>query len=439
MNYPSWLEINLDHLDANLALLRQVLHRPGVAKAALCGVVKADAYGLGAVPIAKRLQAGGVDMLTVYSLPQASELIHHGLTLPILILMPIHQIPDDHKLAAAASSGQLHWTIHAPDQLDQFQRIGRSLNTKLPVHLYLDTGMSRGGLTAQQTTDALAQVSSLSHVRLAGLYSHFATAGSDPDFTAVQAERFDEVITDNRSQLPADTLIHLANTAGTLHAAGYHRSMVRVGLGLYGYPPHPITQLEVSAPSSRLRPVLRWLSRIVHLRWVPRGTGVSYGHTYRLEQDSLLGLVPVGHGDGYPVALSNRAMVRVLTPNRQAPVFAPVVGQVSMDQIVINLTAAPGKQAVPGDSASRLIPCPSPSLDQLVAKTVRVGSVVELISDHPASPCALPRLAQQSGSSCYELLCRLSPRLPRCHISTATQTADQPMTSSSGLGYAHQR
>jgi alanine racemase len=157
-----------------------------------------------------------------------------------------------------------------------------------------------------------------------------------------------------------------------------------VGLGLYGYGD------EGTPSASKLQPVVRWLSRVVHVQEHAAGTPVGYNSTHKLTRDSLLGLVPAGYADGYDRSLGNQSVVGLPECSADGkPVHAPVLGRVNMDQIVIDLTDAPAG----------------------------CGTLVELVSDNPASPCAMPRLAELAKTNTYELLCRLSPRLPRRYVS----------------------
>lgn len=414
MNPTSWLEINLARLDANVAAFRAT-----IGAALLCGTVKADAYGLGMAPIAQRLAArhasGGVDMLAVFSPAQAQELAALRLACPILLLMPMSELARNSPLYHAAATGQLHLTIHDRRQLLALDHAGRMLGFRFRVHLHADTGMSRLGLSAAQLQTIIAELPGLRHIQLVGICTHLASAESDDLFTSQQVAQLDRLLEQHRGQLPADLIIHLANTAATLRDRRHHRDMVRVGLGLYGYGAEAgqgerakgqadieRSHSEPSACPSALGPrpilpIVRWLSRLVHVQPYPKGAPVGYNTTHRLTRDSILGVVPVGYADGYPRALSNRSVVRLPECAGGKPAYAPVLGRVNMDQIVIDLTDTPGIPAI----ASGINPAP----------------LVEIISDDPAQPHALHRLAALADSNAYEMLCRLSPRLPRKYVS----------------------
>jgi len=420
MNPTSWIDINLGKLDANVAAFRAMA--PG---ALLCGAVKADAYGLGVVPIAQRLsprrapgkgskETLGVDMLAVYSPAQAEQLVALGLNCPLLMLMRVDSLTRADPLYRAATTGRLHLTVHDREQLAALEHAARLLGSKVSVHLYVDTGMSRSGLSAEQFIATVKDLPNLKHVTLAGVYTHLASADSDEAFTDEQATKLEKLVEQHRGQLPKELVVHVANTHATLRNKKYHRDMVRVGLGLYGYGAEAMAdegrraksegrQEHGGAPSpsiaprtsplalqpSPILPIVRWRSRIIHVQDYPKGTPVGYGSTHTLTRDSVLGIIPVGYADGYPRHLSNAGVVSMpeITVDSKL-LHAKVVGRVNMDQIIVDLTDAPAS----------------------------VGTLVELISDDPASPCALHKLAALAGTNEYEMLCRLSARVPRKYV-----------------------
>lgn len=405
MRPTSWLEINLSRLAENVSLVRQMIG----TSVRLCGVVKANAYGLGATRVAQRLASLGVDMLAVYSADQAEELVCSGVRVPILLLEPQREMARTSDLYRPAVAGHLHFTIHDPQQLDQVDRIGRQLGCRIPVHLYMDTGMSRSGLNAAQMATVLDRLAALTRTRLAGVYTHLATAESDAELAEAQMDLFEQFLDAHQARIGVGIVTHAANTFAMLRGGRYHHDMVRVGLGLLGYGVEMLKAGPILPASGKLRPLVRWLSRINHIQRYTKGSAVGYGSTRRLSTDSLLAVVPVGYGDGYPLALGNRAVVRVWDHDEQTAVTAPVVGRVSMDQIVIDLTDSVGAPITPTATTGW-----------------GIGNIVELVSDAPDSPCALPRLARLADSSPYEMLCRLSPNLPRRYL---TPTAAYPAGS----------
>ena len=394
MQSSNWLEIDLRCLDANVASFRAVLAGGDPAASAatprLCAVVKADAYGTGAVPVAQRLVALGVDVLAVYNPEQGRQLVEHGIDTTMLVMGPLVELDRDDPLWSVAVAGRWHVAIHSGEELASADAFGRKLGGRLPIHLHLDTGMSRGGVGADDLGALLRRVRSLDHVKLSGLWSHMASSDDDYAFTEQQCRVFDEAVAASRELLPDDVTVHIANTFTTLRHGRHHRDMVRIGLGLYGFGPELLDPGPLAPGVRPLAPVARWCSRIAHLRRRPKGTGVGYNQTYHLARDSVLGVVPVGYADGYHLSLTNKGIVALpeLAKNGQH-VAAPVRGKVNMDQIVIDLTDVPG---------------------------AAVGDLVEIYSSDPTSPAAVPPLAKLAGSHPYDMLTAVSTRVQRRYV-----------------------
>ena len=348
--------------------------------------------------IAKRLVQRGVDMLAVYSPEQAEDLSTLGLPCPILVLMQVHEVNRNDLLFHAASMDRLHLTIHDPSQVKDLERSCHAVGLRIPVHVYIDTGMSRAGVSPQDAPGVIRQILYSRSLRLAGVYTHLASTDGDTSISDVQLGLYDRVLDAVGHPLPADVLFHIANTAGTVRNPRYHRKMARVGIGMYGLGidlpdggSAKASPAGFSAGVPSFKPVARWVSSVIHVQKYPSQAAVGYNSTYRLKRDSVLGTVPVGYADGYPLALSNLASVDLPEhSNGTQSVCVPVVGRINMDQIVIDLTDVP---------------------------KAGVRTQVELFSNNPDSKCALPRLAELANSSCYELLTRLSPRLARKYVS----------------------
>ncbi|MEM1211424.1 MAG: alanine racemase [Planctomycetota bacterium] len=391
---PSRVEVDLSRIDHNYRVLSGLLG-PGVE---VCATVKKDAYGAGAVPVALRLSKLGASMFCVFTPAEAEQLVSRSVTAPILILMPVRGLDRTDTLYRHAVAERLHLTIHDAEQLAAVNGIGQRFGIRLPIHLYLDIGMSRAGLTAEQCAAMLKDEGSRRYLRLAGLYTHFSSADSDPDTTAEQHERFMSFVEEHRDTIPDDCLIHACNTSGLLRDPAYHGSMVRPGLGLLGYAPG-VWPADLAAPEE-LKPVLRWVSRLIHVQRMPKSSPVGYASTHVLKRDSVLGVVPVGYGDGYPLALSNQGSVRVQPRDlTRATADCPVLGRVSMDQIVVDLTALVD------------------DVESDAALTALMDAEAELYSDDPDAPHALQKLADLAGTHVYELLTRLNPAIPRRYLS----------------------
>ncbi len=401
-NQISWLEVDLTALEHNFLALRELVSptaseantdTPPPARPTLCCVVKKDAYGLGAAAVAHRLVKAGCDMLAVYSAAEAELLVNKSVNCPLLLLSPLRELNRTDALYRPAVAGNLHLSIHDPGQLETVNQIGRTFGIKMPVHLYLDTGMSRSGLNGEQFAHIAQHPDKSPHVRVAGVYTHLATADDNPDFAYEQLEQFEEAVAQQADPLPDDCVLHIANSFATMRDQRFHLNMIRPGLALYGYGPELMTG-PMLAETPTLKHTTRWVTRINHVQRYPRWTPVGYGSTHKLKRNSVVGVIPVGYGDGYPLALSNKSSVRVFTDNQGMYFDAPVLGRVNMDQLSIDLTDVPIDQE-------------DWDIQSLMDKTVHV------ISDDPAAPNSVPNLARLAEVHAYDILCKLSKDLPR--------------------------
>ena len=397
MTDTSWLDINLDAIRHNTGLLRAVLdldsERRSAARPGLCAVLKADGYGLGAQKLAPTLEHAGVDMFAVYTLREAASVLGVTSRAPILVLMPTAGLEPLRDLRRSPAYDRLRLTIHSREQL---REIRAALDEGLPpvsVQIEVDTGMSRGGACPIDASILVREIRADPRVRLVGVFSHFACADCDPALTARRANASTRGST-SLPLLPANCVVHQANSFGALRSSRHHRGMVRVGLALLGYAVEefddPAT-FQHRAAAEALRPAVRWMSAIIHETRLDAGASVGYGAAWRATRPSRIGLVPVGYADGYPLSLSNRGVVRVRANSQWHS--APVVGRVSMDQITVDLTDLPHTGPF-------------------------VGSPVEVLGDDRAASNFLPTVAHTAGTITHELLCRLSPRVTRRHHRT---------------------
>ena len=388
----SVIEVDLDAIAHNARAIASVVG----PNTALCCVLKADAYGLGAQRIAKYVASalkGHPAMIGLYDLDEARELVNTAVGLPMLILSPVRELRRDDRLYRFAATGDLHLTAHDPDNLEAIANIADGLGVTLPVHIELDTGMARGGASPADCRNMLARAPHHRRLRIAGLFTHYASAETDAEVTDRQRRTFDEFVRSVEHLLPDDCLVHAANTHAVFRGREHHRSMVRVGLALFGYADRATDAdgFPLATEATQLRPAFRWASHVTHLRTVETGTAVGYGSTWTAQKSTTLALVPVGYADGYPLALGNTARAGVVIPRDNQPplrAYAPVVGSVSMDQILLDVTHVEG---------------------------LSVGTRIELISDNTAAPNALHALANQAKTIPYDLMCRLSARTTRTY------------------------
>jgi alanine racemase len=351
----------------------------------MLGVVKADAYGHGAVPVARALEDAGIDMFGVALVEEGVELRAAGIRKPILVMgiTPAEEIETAlaHDLAA---------TVDDVATARELERVAAAHGRTVRVHLKVDTGMNRLGVRAEQATEAAAGLVAMKHLALEGAYTHFACADCDEDTdeaaNAEQVRRLRAALAGMRSAGVCPPLVHAANSAAILRLPHTHLDMVRSGLALYGIHPGPgpkNLRSQISDSSEDLRPALALKSRVVHVKRVARGEGVSYGHRWRAARDSLIGVVPAGYADGYRRALSNRSQVRV------AGRLCPVVGTVCMDATMVDLTDV---------------------------SDARPGLEATLIEADAGSPLSAAAIASLCDTIPYEILTGLSRRVPRVYV-----------------------
>jgi len=385
----SWIEIDLGKVAANASVIKRKLAPSG---ASMCAVVKADGYGVGADPLVGVLSQCGTDMFAVFGADQARALSFRAFTQPILLMAPVRTLVHPEPLDELIAQQRLHFTIHDLMHLKQVNQIGIDRSAAIPVHLMLDTGMSRSGLSFEQFGAAVKLTHDMPGVELTGLMTHAATAEADEQFLNTQRERFVQAVKMVDPDLQDDVTLHMANSAATCRGASYHFDMVRVGLSLLGYD-HGLCE--------DLLPVMKWCSKLMHVQSYPAGRVVGYGSTFTLQRQSLLGVVPVGFADGYPLSLSSTGKVKVMTESGEK--IVPVIGRVNMDQIVLDLTDINGSG-------------------------LAVGTNVQVIDDSRDGECSLVKLAEAGNTHVYEMLCRLSWHVPRRYTTTPVASLQQVAT-----------
>ena len=359
---PAWVNVDLDALAANVAILRA---RMGGAR--LLAVVKADAYGHGAVGVSPALEAAGVEWLGVALLEEGVEIRRVGVELPVLVLGTARPA----KIALYRRY-DLTPTVSSLAELGLWREWTTGAREPQPVHLKVNTGMSRLGVALDEVGEALALLRQSPGLLLAGLLSHFGDADLlDSPRNAAQEERFAGVLGLLTEAERSHVLVHLANSAAALHRPASRFDLVRLGLALYGLDPAEIV--------ADLQPVMSVSTRIVQLREVPAGTPLSYGGKTVTRRRSRIAVVPVGYADGYAWRLTGKAFA--LVGGRKVP----VAGSVTMDMTLLDVT---GTAAEVGDEAVLL---------------GRQGSEEIRATD----------LAGQAGTISWEILCHLGLRLPR--------------------------
>jgi alanine racemase len=317
----TWAEIDLDAIAFNAAGLKA---RAG-EKAELMVTVKANAYGHGAMQVARAAMEGGATRLAVHRTLEGVQLRQAGITAPILIMG--YTLP-------AESERIVHWnltpTINSQPQAEALSA-AVARGKPLPVHVKVDTGMSRYGLLPDEVVDFVRFLSGLPGLALEGLYTHHAVADlADKTFTHHQFSIYMDVVKQLEAAGFTFTLKHVSNSATTLDLPEMALDMVRCGIALYGL--HPSDEVEPAVP---LRPALMLKSRVARVRTLPSGASISYGRTYTTDRPTRVALVPVGYGDGYHRTLSNRGAVLIHGQR------ASTLGRVCMDQFVADVSHIP--------------------------------------------------------------------------------------------------
>lgn len=368
----TWAEISLPNLEHNYRALRGMLPRG----CRFLGVVKANAYGHGAVPVARKLEKLGAEYLAVACLDEAVELRRAGITAPILLLGP----------TPAEFAGELlHYDL---TQSVQDLASARTLSDAavradkpLKIHIKVDTGMSRLGFLCDEehenaSAKEIVKACSLPGIEAEGIFTHFANADGDERYTMRQLTRFLDVLDKLRAGGVSFKIRHCAASAAVLNYPCTHLDMVRPGIALYGHYPDPSCQ-GLDGPG--LLPVMTLKTRIVAVRELPAGTCISYGCTHTLARDSRLAVLPVGYADGLERLLSNRTQMLVHGQR------VPILGRVCMDMCMVDVTDLPA---------------------------VQTGDVATVFG--PELP--LEEKADMAGTIQYELLCGVAPRVPRVYL-----------------------
>lgn len=410
MRNSSSIIIDLAAVDRNVLSIKQWL----APECDLCAVVKADGYGLGCARIARQLASSGVGMFAVYNLAQAEAICAANITTPILVLMPVREIDTGGAIHRLLIAGRLHLVVHSLSHAQELAALSEGLGGgPIPVHLEVDTGMGRGGAVASEAARVLAFIADERRLRLAGVFTHFSDSRADDLRTHGQMSAFEEFLDRNAHQTNADAVIHAANSHAMLRSSRFHRSMVRSGLAWTGL----VDAGDDAAGIHLLDPIFTWESSIVHVKDVSPGSPVGYGSLWEAQRPTRLALIPVGYFDGYPTGGVNarERCVRILaqTPGGVRSWDAPVVGAVNMDQIVVDITRVEGSLGY-GDG--------------------HIGMTAQLYGADRSRPNYLPRIAETVGAHPYELLCRLSSRIPRTYIgeSAAVRTGEGAVADTRG-------
>ena len=366
----AWVEIDLAALSHNVQQILSLLS----PQTELMAVVKADAYGHGAVTVAQTVLQSGATWLGVATIPEGIELREAGIEAPILVLGATHTAEQ----IRAIEHWQLQPTLCTPKQaLVYSESVHHGV---LPIHLKLDTGMSRLGTAWENAVEFVQLVKGLRNLSIASIYSHLATA-EDPDSTIrqQQQQRYEAAIRACGYGQPGQhPRFHLANSAGTIVDPSLHYDMVRTGLLLYGLYPAEHLRSRLA-----LRPVMQVKARVTQVKMIQPGTGVSYGHRFVADRPTQIAVIGIGYADGVPRNLSNK--MKVLVRGQQVT----QIGSITMDQLMLDVTHIPALQE---------------------------GEVVTLLGQDGNERILADDWANLLGTISWEILCGFKHRLPRVTV-----------------------
>ena len=367
---PTVAEIDLDALGHNLQYFKNKL--PQETK--VMAVVKADAYGHGAIQIALYLQSIGVKYFAVAFLDEAIQLRHAGITEEILVLgyTPAKgiELAIEHNIAV---------TVYTLEMLRVIEAAGERAGQSVKVHLKVDTGMGRIGFVPSEIEQYIEALHEKRWIELVGVYTHFATADeANSEFTLQQRDLFHKVVTRLNQEFTIP-LVHLSNTAAAINFSAIKQSAARIGIGLYGLSPAP----EVVTGEDELEPVMSVKTEVIYVKTIQPGETVSYGATFRAERETVVATLPIGYADGFPRSLSNRGYVLIHGK------YAPIIGRVCMDQTMVDVT----------DIAD-----------------VMIGDEVVIFGEQAGERITVDYYAELLGTINYELVTIIGKRIPRIYI-----------------------
>ncbi|MCX5854491.1 MAG: alanine racemase [Deltaproteobacteria bacterium] len=364
--YRSWVEVDLDHFTRNWAEMKRLVGS-GVR---ILQVVKADAYGHGAIEISNVALKNGAAMLGVANADEAVQLRVSGITAPILILSPStnSEINEIIKYNLVPSVSDLSFAR-------ELQKIGKKAAIRVPIHIEVDTGMGRGGTMHHEAFKMIKEILDLPNLSLEGIFTHLSSSEVMEDYNRMQWSLFRELLDKLDGEAIRIPVKHMANSGAILNFSEFHLDMVRPGLMSYGIYPSAETKTKAS-----LYPVMCFKTRVVLIKEFPKGYSIGYGRSYITDKPTKVATIPVGYGDGYGRILSNRG--EALIRGRRTP----VIGRVSMDMCTLDVTHIPDCQ---------------------------IGDEVVLMGRQGQECISADDLAAKLNTISYEILCALGKRAPR--------------------------
>ena len=365
-----WAEVDLDNLQYNLKEIKKTC-----GDKEIIGVIKANAYGHGAMEIAPTLLENGVSRLAVAVLSEAMEIRMSGVKEPVMILGYTPPYLGDMLL-----DNDIEQTVYSYNDALELSRIAVLKRKVLKVHVVLDTGMGRiGFLPTKESVEEVYKINKLPNIKIQGIFSHFSSADElEKEYTLYQMSKYNKFINKLEQKNIRIPIKHIANSAAIIDLENTHLDAVRAGIIMYGYYPSNY----VLKDKIKLKPVMTIKTSIVHIKKLSSGEYISYGRTFKTEKETIIATLPIGYADGYNRLLSNKG--RVIVNGK----LVPIVGRICMDQCMIDVT---------------------------FIKDLKVGDVVTIIGEDNGVSYTADDIAREIGTINYEVICNVSKRVPRVY------------------------
>ncbi len=369
---PVWAEIDLDKIKHNIKEIRNIVKKDTM----ICAVVKADAYGHGAIEISHVLLKNGVDRLAVSTLGEAIQLRNNGYTLATI--MVLGYTPVEH--GGAIIDNNIIQTVYTYNQALYFSNLAKEKNRNMTIHIKLDTGMSRLGFQPDvQSLRDIKEIFKLPNLIIEGIFTHLATADEkNKDYTYKQFNIFMDFVNQIEKEGHSIPIKHISNSAAIIDLPEMNLDMVRPGIILYGlYPSNDVDKEKI-----KLKQVMELKARVSHVKTLSRGHSISYGLRYTTDSSEKIITIPIGYADGYTRILSGKA--EIIAKGKKIP----IVGSICMDQCMANATGL----------------------------HIESGDEVVLYSSNKESGITINDIANKIGTINYEIICMLGKRVPRVYL-----------------------
>lgn len=373
----TWIDIDLKAIEHNWKELSKLAAANMAHNAGIMAVIKADAYGHGMIQVAQTLSDLECKFFGVSNVLEGLALREAGFKQKILLFEST--LAED---ANAIITGQLTPTVCNLKLANRLDDFGKAMNLEIPIHIKIDTGMGRLGVSEDEALGFVLEIQKkFKFLKLEGIYTHFPVAESDRDFTFAQMRRFRDIVFTLENHFITFTYVHAANSMGLGDYKSELFNLARPGLKLYGLYPN-----EESKGKVHLKPVMSVKSRIIYVKTIKKGQGISYGHTFKAKEDTTIAVLPIGYSNGYLRSLSNKAFALI------GGMRCPVVGRVTMDQIIVDISTVAMSGHLP-----------------------HIGHEAVLIGHQKDQSISCDELANWAGTISYEIVCALGNRLPRAY------------------------